>query len=93
MLIKYKKQKNWSSEVTQNSFALELDSGVFTWKNPRRIALSLKRSAEKSFNRKGTPFQSAMSMLNFILIAPEKIKAGSKANFRIGKARIKDIIS
>lgn len=72
---KSKKQKNWSAEVTQNSFALELEPGVFTWKNPKKIALSLKRSAEESFNRKGTPFQSAMSMLNFYIN-----RAGKKLN-------------
>ncbi|HEY8194336.1 MAG TPA: DUF3175 domain-containing protein, partial [Hyphomicrobium sp.] len=31
------------------------------------IARSLKRSAEHSHRRKGTPFQSAMSMLTFYI--------------------------
>ena len=47
--------------------ALDLDAGVFTWDDPWRIARSLKRSAERSNRRKGTPFQSAMSMLNFYI--------------------------
>ncbi len=59
--------KLWSAEVTRSSNALELDPGVFTWKTPRRIAASLKRSAETSTRRKGTPLQSAMSMLNFYI--------------------------
>jgi hypothetical protein len=64
---KTKSGKYWSGEVTRKSDALDLDHGVFTWKDPRRIAASLKDSAEKSTRRKGTPFQSAMSMLNFYI--------------------------
>jgi len=55
----------WSQEVTERSDALDLDPGVFTWKDPRRIARSLKRSAERSRRRKSSPFRSAMSMLVF----------------------------
>jgi hypothetical protein len=57
----------WSQRVTQTSNAMDLDPGVFTWTNPRRIAASLKRSAETSRRRKAPPFQSAMSMLNFYI--------------------------
>ena len=57
----------WSGAVTRNSNALDLESSVFTQRSPRRIALSLKRSAERSRRRKGTPYQSAMSMLNFYI--------------------------
>ena len=59
--------RRWSQRVTQTSNALDLDSGVFTWSDPKRIARSLKRSAETSHRRKGSPLQSAMSMLNFYL--------------------------
>jgi hypothetical protein len=59
--------KKWSARVTRESHALELEEGVFTWKDPRRIARSLQRSAEASTQRKATPFQSAMSMLNFYI--------------------------
>ena len=62
-----KSKKYWSGYVTKHSFALDLEKGVFSWKNPERIAQSLKKSAEMSLNRKGTPFQSAMSMLNFYI--------------------------
>ena len=57
--------KFWSRDVTKKSNALDLESGVFTWDDPVRIARSLKRSAEISIRRKGSPYQSAMSMLNF----------------------------
>ncbi len=59
--------KKWSHEVTTYSNALDLEAGIFTWSDPKRIALSLKQSAEKSQRRKGTPYQSAMSMLNFYI--------------------------
>jgi Protein of unknown function (DUF3175) len=60
-----KTRKRWSQRVTENSDALDLDSGVFTWDNPRAIAESLKASAERSGRRKADPFRSAMSMLTF----------------------------
>jgi hypothetical protein len=59
--------KKWSQAVTEGSFALDLEPGVFTWTDPAAIARSLKASAERSRRRKGTPFQSAMSMLNFYI--------------------------
>jgi len=59
--------KRWSGEVTKHSNALDLDPGVFTHGDPREVALSLKRSAEASQRRKGTAFQSAMSMLTFYI--------------------------
>jgi hypothetical protein len=61
------KNKLWSKEVTQHSNALDLEEGVFTWKDPKKIAQSLKQSALISKRRKGTPYQSAMSMLNFYI--------------------------
>jgi len=57
----------WSSRVTKKSNALDLDRSVFTWKDPRRIARSLKRSAEHSHRRKAEPYRSAMSMLTFYI--------------------------
>ncbi len=60
--------KKWSGEVTKHSIALDLEGGVFTFDDPRKIALSLKKSAEESSRRKAkTTFQSAMSMLNFYI--------------------------
>ena len=57
--------KRWSQNVMETSNALDLEKGVFTWDDPRRIARSLKRSAERSQRRKSSPFRSAMSMLTF----------------------------
>ena len=62
-----KKTNNWSYNVTMNSDALDLEQDVFTWKNPKKIALSLKNSADKSKRRLTTPFKSAMSMLSFYI--------------------------
>lgn len=61
------KGRRWSGEVTRRSNALDLESNVFKQTSPRRIALSLKRSTETSTRRKATPYQSAMSMLNFYI--------------------------
>ena len=60
-------QRKWSHKVTKGSDALDLEKGVFTWSDPHKIALSLKKSAEASTRRKGTPYQSAVSMLNFYI--------------------------
>src|SRR5262245_17108457 len=62
-----KAKRNWSGEVTKHSHALDLEPQVFTWKNPKRIALSLKRSAEASKIRKTSAFRSALSMLTFYI--------------------------
>jgi hypothetical protein len=59
--------------VTRESDALDLEQGVFTWKDPRKIAQSLKNSADTSSRRKSPPFRSAMSMLVFYIN-----RAGSK---------------
>ena len=61
------KNQRWSQRVTQTSNALDLEHRVFTWSDPKRVAASLKRSAERSRRRKASPFQSAMSMLNFYI--------------------------
>jgi hypothetical protein len=60
-----KKSGDWTRRVSTTSNALDLEPGVFTFDNPRQIALSLKRSADMSVRRTSTPFHSAMSMLNF----------------------------
>jgi len=62
-----KKRSYWSAKVTRKSNALDLQPNVFKMRSPRSIAASLKRSAEASKRRKGTAYQSAMSMLNFYL--------------------------
>jgi hypothetical protein len=59
--------KKWSAEVTEHSDALDLEGDIFKSTDPAEIAASLKRSAEHSKRRKGTPLQSAMSVLNFYI--------------------------
>jgi hypothetical protein len=62
-----KTARKWSGRVTRNSNALDLELGIFKSRDPVKVARSLKRSAERSKRRKGTPYQSAMSMLNFYI--------------------------
>lgn len=59
--------RRWSGRVTRESNALDLEADVFTWEDPRRIAQSLKQSAERSARRKAPPFRSALSMLVFYI--------------------------
>jgi len=76
--------------VTEHSDALTLEGGVFTSKDPRRIAASLKRSAERSNRRKSDPFRSALSMLTFYInragrnlpLARKKILMQAKGELR-----------
>jgi hypothetical protein len=59
--------KRWSGRVTRESDALTLEKGVFTKSTPRKIAQSLKRSADRSRRRKSNSYRSAMSMLSFFI--------------------------
>ena len=60
-------EHHWSAKVTRESDALDLEAGVFSFKDPKKIARSLKRSADSSMRRKSEPFRSAMSMLVFYI--------------------------
>ena len=82
-----KTKQRWSQRVTRESRALVLEEGVFTWSDPKRIASSLKRSAETSTRRKGTPLQSAMSMLNFYINRAGK-QLDSKQEKILGRAKV-----
>lgn len=62
-----RRKRKWSADAMRRSDALDLESNVFKSRSPAKIAASLKRSAERSKRRKGTPLQSAMSMLNFYI--------------------------
>ena len=55
--------RRWSKRVTETSDALDLKGGVFKLRDPKKIAASLKRSAEHSHRRKASPYRSALSML------------------------------
>ena len=58
-------KKKWSAEITEHSDALDLENNIFESKDPKKIAASLKHSAEHSDRRKSAPYRSAMSMLTF----------------------------
>src|SRR5260370_10765340 len=60
-------RRRWSREVTELSDALDLRAGVFTWKDPKRIAPSLKRSAESRKRRKAAPFRSPLTIRPFYI--------------------------
>jgi hypothetical protein len=60
-------RKRWSQRVTQQSDALDLKRGVFKLTDPKKIAASLKRSAERSSRRKSGAYRSALSMLTFYI--------------------------
>ena len=53
--------------MTQESDALDLKRGVFKLTSAKKIASSLKRSAEQSTRRKANAYRSALSMLTFYI--------------------------
>jgi hypothetical protein len=90
--MKVRDQKRWSQKVTESSDALDLEPGVFTFDDPRRIALSLKRSAEKSNRRKAEPFRSAMSMLTFYINrAGTKLPAARRERLEQAKDELREL--
>lgn len=87
-----KQDKRWSAKVTQQSDALDLEEGVFTWNDPRRIAQSLKKSADVSQRRKSPAFRSAMSMLVFYINrAGKKLDPEQKAVLEAAKAELRKL--
>ncbi len=82
--------KKWSKSVTEHSDAMDLEHDIFKSKDPKKIAASVKKSAEESKRKKAGPFQSAMSMINFyenrggknISAAQKKILDKSKEELR-----------
>jgi hypothetical protein len=85
-----KTARRWSQRVTRESDALDLSKGVFTWKDPKRIAASLKRSAERSRRRKSDPFRSALSMLTFYLNrAGKNLPAGRRKTLMRAKDELR----
>jgi hypothetical protein len=59
--------RRWSRQVTEHSDALDLKGGVFKLTSAKKIAASLKRSAEQSSRRKTGAYRSALSMLIFYI--------------------------
>jgi len=86
------KNRRWSARVTQRSNALDLEPKVFRSMSPRQIALSLKRSAERSKRRKAKPYQSAMSMLNFYINrAGKKLPKSRRRVLERAKDELRDV--
>jgi uncharacterized protein DUF3175 len=84
--------KRWSRRVTQESNALDLEQGVFSKNDPRSIARSLKRSADRSRRRKSDPFRSAMSMLTFYINrAGRKLSKARRARLEAAKEELRDL--
>ena len=90
--MKTDRQEKWSQRVTEHSNALDLEPGVFTLEDPRQIAESLKRSAERSHRRKADPFRSAMSMLNFYINrAGRKLPAVQRKRLELAKEELREL--
>jgi hypothetical protein len=88
--VRRRSSRRWSKRVTRTSDALDLDRGVFTSKDPRRIAGSLKRSATRSRRRKADPFRSALSMLTFYLNrAGRKLPAERRRTLQRAKGELR----
>jgi hypothetical protein len=80
----------WSGRVSRESDALDLDKGVFSGRDPKRIAISLKRSAERSRRRKSGPYRSALSMLVFYINrAGKKLPASRRRTLERAKTELK----
>ena len=85
-------QGSWSATVTRQSNVLDLQPGLFTLSDPCQIATSLKRSAERSRRRKGSSFQSAMSMLNFYINrAGPRLSSSRKEMLRRAKLELRKL--
>lgn len=84
--------QRWSAQVTRESDALDLEPDVFKARNPRAIAQSLKRSADRSQRRKSNPYRSAMSMLTFYINrAGKNLSQGRKRVLDAAKGELRKV--
>jgi Protein of unknown function (DUF3175) len=84
--------RRWSARVTRESDALDLEKGVFTGRDPEKIAASLKRSAERSHRRKSDPYRSALSMLTFYISrAGKNLPPGRRNVLQRAKAELRKL--
>ena len=84
--------KKWSQEVTEHSDALDLEPGVFTWKDPEKIARSLKKSADASKRRKSEPYHAAISVLTFYINrGGRSLDASQKVILEQAKAHVRKL--
>ena len=80
----------WSARVTRTSDALDLERGVFSLKDPKRIAASLKLSAKHSRRKKSGSYRSALSMLTFYINrAGKKLSAGRRKTLERAKDELR----
>lgn len=81
----------WSHHVMETSDAMDIERNIFKTGNAQEIAESLKRSSTQSKRRKGTPFQSAMSMLNFYINrAGRNLPKSRKSTLERAKKRLRE---
>ena len=91
-MSKAKKTSRWSGRVTRESHALALEPDVFTFDDPKKIARSLKRSADESSARKTTPYRSALSLLTFYINrAGKNLPAGRRKVLERAKSELKQL--
>lgn len=87
-----RKTRKWSGRVTRESDALDLEKGVFKLNDPKKIAASLKRSAERSHRRKADPYRSALSMLVFYINrAGKNLPASRKRKLEQAKTELEKL--
>jgi len=85
-------RKRWSARVSRESDALTLEKGVFSKASPRKIAVSLKLSADRSRRRKSSSYRSAMSMLTFFINrAGSSLSRSRKQKLERAKRELRDL--
>jgi hypothetical protein len=85
-----KKTTRWSARVTRESDALDLKRGVFKLSSAKKVASSLKRSAERSSRRKSGAYRSALSMLTFYINrAGKNLPKTQRARLERAKSELK----
>lgn len=84
------RSNRWSHHVMETSDAMDIEANVFKTGSAESIAESLKRSSTHSRRRKGTPFQAAMSMLNFYINrAGKNLPKGRRATLEQAKRKLR----
>jgi hypothetical protein len=92
MMVTHSSDEKWSADVTEHSDALDLEEDIFKSDDPKKIARSLKRSAEHSERRKSTPFRSAMSMLTFYVNrAGDNLSAEERRTLEAAKDALREL--
>jgi hypothetical protein len=81
--------KRWSQRVTKESDAMDLKRGVFKLSSAKKIAASLKRSAERSSRRKSGAYRSALSMLTFYIRAGKTLPKTQRERLERAKLELK----